>query len=436
MKQIMKRINKLYLIRLITALAVAGLSVAAFAGFYFINVFDIQLVSLWQRLLVDFSVFAAVLMGLLLIFTLLFGRVYCSTVCPLGLYQELLTLIFRRKKLKVKESGKWFVFAKYLLAAAVFGALCGSSAILVKFIDPYSLFGSAATGVTLGTAAACLLVPLVWFKGRFFCTCICPVGTVLGLISKFAVNKIYIENDKCISCGLCAAKCPSDCINFKDKKVDNEACVKCFKCLSSCGKGALHYGIDKGKTNNPPFNPVRRKLIIGAVAAAVFAGAFKGSAELKNKITAKIKGVILPAGAGNAKEFANCCLNCNLCVQNCPMKILKKADKDFSAVHIDFSDSFCDYNCNECMKACPSGAIKRLSLAEKQKTQIAVAKVNSEMCIGCGLCVMTCPKKAITKTDENISMVHQDMCIGCGACKIACPVSAIEVFTVENQKIV
>lgn len=422
--------NKKYrYLRGVIAVIVGVLSVLAFAGmFYPVQIFDVQLTALLQRALVDFSLFTGILLAGLLIVTFLFGRIYCSTLCPLGLYQEFLMLLFRRK-VSVQKNKPY----KYFLAAITFGALVGGTAYLVRLIDPYTLFGSAVSGAWLGVSVLVALAVLVWFKGRLFCANICPVGVLLGLISKHAVNRIYIENDKCVSCGLCAAKCPTGSIDFRNKAVDNETCIKCFKCMGGCRRSGIHYG---RKAEAPvPFNPSRRRLLIGGAVVAAFALAVKGGIELGKAVAAKIKKVIVPAGAGSAEEFANRCLNCNLCVQNCPMKILKKANGDYPAVHIDYEDSFCDYNCNKCSQICPSGAIKRLTLAEKQKTQIGLAVINKQTCVKCGLCVMKCPRKAITKEDGQIPLVDANECIGCGACANGCPVKAISIVPIEKQKI-
>lgn len=193
----------------------------------------------------------------------------------------------------------------------------------------------------------------------------------------------------------------------------------------------MHYGTKPAE--QVPFEASRRRLVLGG-AAAVFILAVKGGVELTKKISAKVKSFIVPAGAVSAKDFADRCLNCNLCVQNCPMKILKKANEDYPCVHIDYSESFCDYDCHKCSEVCPSGAIKKLSLTEKQKTQIGVAAIDENICIKCGLCVMKCPRQVIDKEEGGFPTVDTNGCIGCGACHSACPVHAIKILPVERQK--
>lgn len=419
-----------YYLRLLLAVVCFGLSVAAIIGFFYpIKIFDAQLLALGQRTFVDFSVFAGILFLSILLFTFLFGRLYCSIICPLGVWQELLGLLFRRKQSKHKN-----LAYKYIIAAVVWGMLIGGSVFIARMIDPYTLFGSAMTGVVWGGVVLFLIAILVCFKGRWFCTNICPVGAALGIISKHGVCKIYVDEAQCVSCGQCAAKCSAGCIDFKNKAIDNEACVKCLKCLDICPKNAIHYGIKPAQ--EVPFNSQRRRLLVGGVAlVAVFALAVKGGIALSKNVAAKVKKVILPAGAGNVDDFANRCLNCNLCVQNCPMKIIKKADGDVKTVHLDYQDGFCDYDCHKCSEICPSGAIKRISLAEKQKTQIALAMIDNERCVKCGLCVRKCPRQIIVKEGDSFPMISADECIGCGACAQACPVQAITIVSVEKQRV-
>lgn len=417
-------------LRITVALIVALLFIAAFAGkFYGVKIFDIQLVALLQN--IRWSTAAALGLFAIVLVTFIGGRLYCSTLCPLGIFQELLIAIFHRKQKMQKNR-----IVKYFIAAVVFGSLIGGTVFLLRVLDPYSLSGAAASGALIGVCALVLIAVLSWFKGRYFCTNICPVGALLGLISKFSLCKIYISKDTCVSCGNCAKRCPSGCIDFKNKQVDNEICVKCLKCTTICPKNSLHYGQNLQLDNQPEFSIRRRQFIIGAAILTVFGGAVSGGINLAKMIAQKFKNIIVPAGADNAGDFANRCLNCNLCVQNCPMKIIKKADAQYPAVHIEYDSAFCAFDCHKCGEVCPSGAIKRMDLAQKQKTRIGLAHIDENTCIRCGLCIMKCPRETIVRNDEGIVKIVPEGCIGCGACKIVCPAQAISVAAVEKQTII
>lgn len=418
----------LFHIRFGLALTIGVLTLLAFTGFFYpIPFLDAQLTALFQRILIDFSFFALILLLALLILTLLFGRLYCSVLCPLGLCQELLMLI-RRRRVGVQKNYCY----KYLIAVIAFCTLIGGTVLIIRLIDPYSLFGAAAGKTIGGLIALTALMLLVWFKGRFFCAQICPVGTILGLLSKHARNQIYIDPQTCITCGLCARKCPTGCIDYQNKTVHNETCVKCFKCLTACRQNSIRYGTRP--SFEPAFDPTRRHLLVSAGIVGLAVLAAKGGVTLTRQIAHKIKNVILPAGAGNAADFANRCLNCNLCVQNCPMKILQKANAHYPAIHIDYGSNFCDYDCHKCATICPSGAIKRLTLSEKQQTQIALAVIDTNKCIKCGLCVMKCPRQIIQKPRNDFPQINPNGCIGCGTCQSTCPVQAIHMIPVENQR--
>ena len=415
--------------RAILALLVAVLAVGGIFGwFYPLKIFDIQLVPLLQRSLVNFSWFVLILLLGLMVLALVLGRVYCSVLCPLGLLQEAMMIIFRRKNTMHKN---WPY--KYFIAAVACGVLIGGSALVVRWIDPYTLFGSAATGAAIGLGALILLAVLVWFKGRWFCANICPVGAVLGLLAKKAWVKVYINQDKCVACGMCARQCPVGCIDIKNKTVDNEMCIKCMKCQGVCKFGALQLG--KAPKAEPKFNAGRRRFLIGGAALLVLAAAAKSGISIAKSIGKKVKATILPAGAGNVEDFANRCLNCNLCVARCPMKIIKKADAEHPTVHLDYSEAFCNYKCHRCSKVCPSGAIKTLSLEEKRRTQIAIAQVDEDVCVKCGLCVHECPRQIIVKEEGGFPKISPDECIGCGACYNVCPVRAISMQEVTQQRL-
>lgn len=336
---------------------------AFFSAFYPVKIFDLQLTALLQRFLVDVSLTAAILLSALLLLTLFFGRVYCSTLCPFGLLQEFLMLFFRRRT-GFRQNRP----AKYFLAAVFFGVLLGGTVAVIRLIDPYALFGSAASGALPGLAAFGFVAVLTWFLDVFLRQHLSGRNPPRPACRP-CPQKILINPEQCVSCGLCATGCPTGSIDFRSKTVNNETCIKCFKCLAVCRQNGIDYRSEPVAA--VPFSPERRRLLTAAAAAAVLSVAVKGGIRLSRTIADKTKKVILPAGAGNPGEFASRCLNCNLCVAGCPMKIIKKASADYPAVHIDYAESFCDYDCHNCSAVCPSGAIKKFLWQKSRKHKSA-----------------------------------------------------------------
>ena len=419
-----------YKIRLVSGAILLILFIAGITGLFLpLKIFDLQFGALAQRVFVDFSLVTLAIFCVLILITALSGRFYCSLLCPLGLMQEFFALIIKKKNKKTAD----YPF-KYFLAAAAFGMLTGSSALLLRHLEPYTLFGSAFTLSAYGISALAVIFVLVFFKNRFFCTNICPAGAVLGLISKFSPYKIQINKDKCVSCGMCEKNCPSGCIDSKEKTLNNSTCIRCLKCLDICPKGGIT--LKKVQKEEVKFSPERRRVIIGTAAVIFFGAMVKTGLALKDKIAHKLKNIILPPGAVSEERFINKCYNCNLCVKNCPNKIIKKADENFNAVHIDYSNGFCKYDCNICSQICPAGAIKRISKEEKQKTRIAMAMINTEKCAQCGKCAIACPTHAIINEEGKPPVLNAQKCIGCGACKNACPSGAIEIYSIKEQKVI
>ena len=418
--------------RYLVAVVVFVLCVMALIGYaYPVKIFDIQFVPALQYGLISGLGVTFILFVALIVLTLVFGRVYCSTLCPLGLYQEILTIVFKPFYKKRKKQTMKHYRVAYFGAMILFGALCGGTVVLLRLFDPYSVAGNAFSGAWFGIGFVTALSVLVFFKKRFFCVNICPVGVILGILSRFSPYQIRIDTDKCKTCGLCARECPCGSIDFKNHTVNNETCVKCFKCLPHCAHQALFYGLPKKKLI--AFSLKRRQLLWAGAVVAVFGAAFKSGAALSQLAVRKIKKVILPAGSENVEKFANRCLNCNLCVQNCPMKIIKPATAEVPFVHLDYGDKYCDFDCHKCSEICPSGAIKHLTLLQKQRTKIATALVREDMCISCGLCVRECPKHIIIKEDGEVPIIRFDECIGCGKCASVCPVKAISIVPVNQQ---
>lgn len=421
--------KKLYKIRLAVALVVLLATILAVVGFYPFKFLDIEFTPLFQRAVYDYSIFAISLFVGLILFTIFFGRLYCSTLCPFGILQEVFAIIYSKIiKKKTFKTSKSYIF-KYFISAITLGSLIAGSAILIRYIDPYTIFASFISLSIFGIIATIIVLALVFFKNRFFCTNICPVGAFLGLISKSSINKINI-NDDCIKCHKCEKSCPSGSIDVENKTVDNETCVKCLKCISICPKSAIKY-------NNKPvqFSNNKRTFLTRLGILAFIGAGYAMGIRFSKTIASKVKNIILPAGAIDTNTMANKCLNCNLCINNCPNKILEKANDDFSTVHINYTkgEKYCKFDCNNCSKSCPSGAIKKISLEEKQKTRIAMAIIKDN-CISCGNCAKACPKGAITLQEVGKpAILDASKCIGCNKCKTVCRIEAIDVVAINKQ---
>ena len=181
------------------------------------------------------------------------GRLYCSVACPLGLAQDLVRFCFGwfLPRKAARPLARWVVMVRFsLLVLFAVGAVFGFTGLLA----PYGIFGrfmslcvsrvgKPAVGVTLWAAllfAFVMATSLV--RARWWCNRVCPVGTFLGLFSRFAVFRVRIDAAKCVKCGLCAKRCDKGALAVRDDRsiaVDSASCVACFDCVGSCRKEAL-----------------------------------------------------------------------------------------------------------------------------------------------------------------------------------------------------
>ena len=328
-----------------------------------------------------------VIVALLLLLTLVFGRIYCSVICPLGVFQDIVSNYASKKKrfrFKYKK-------AKTILRISVLTAFVALTAAgllsVANIIAPYSAFGRIATNLlapiwafgnnilaniaeffnsyafytteivfkgiaVFVTSLLTLFIVgfMAWKSGRSYCNTICPVGTILGYFAKFSILKPVIDHSKCIKCGLCARNCKAECINSKGGEIDYTRCVSCFNCIGSCKTNAISYSWRRYKNNGEnakvakPIKPAKKEasnaykqagksryaflsslfLFGGSVVAK--AQAFKvdgGLAPLKKRNSPKRHTRIVPPGAKSIDNFANKCTGCQLCVSACPSKVLK-----------------------------------------------------------------------------------------------------------------
>ncbi len=433
--------------------------------------------------LVSFLSGGAFIFVFFLILTLLFGRVYCSLFCPLGIMQDCVSKVaswFKSKKGKRFRYSKPHTALRVTICVISFAVLAIFGARFFAWIDPYSNFGKIATQLidpvfiginnllakifpaaifhrsysalvwgsfAFGAAFCLVVVVMSAFRGRLYCNTICPVGTLLGYISKISLFKLAIDKSECIKCSACINVCKSECIDVATGEVDESRCVVCLNCTTVCKKQGLKFvrrSSLKGDANSAadesqkPVNQGRREAI-GAVAllgATMVGMGLKGRNEAAAE-PEEIKGIIPPGGV-SLEHLKNHCTACQACVEACPNRIISPAFGEYGTANlmlpvIHYKKQFCGFNCNICSNVCPNGALKPLSVEEKRKVQIGRVEFIAKNCIvfkhktDCGACDEHCPTKAITMKEWKgrpglyFPTVNPDMCIGCGGCEYVCP---------------
>lgn len=405
----------------------------------------------------------------LVLLTLLFGRVYCSFLCPLGIMQDGIyrIRISGAKKKRFQQSySPALNILRYVILAVFIAALAFSTGAAAYLIEPYSIFGrmvSSLMGKSLVIAAisACTFVViafLVWKYGRTWCNTICPVGAILSVFSRWSLFKPVINTDKCNNCGLCGKGCRASCIDTKNHKVDTSRCVVCFDCIDNCNSGAISFGVRLGKpapADNAQETSASRRAFITASALAVGSATLKAQeghgalAPLVDRQKPQRKTPVVPAGSTSLKSFNDHCVGCQLCVDACPNGVLTPSlsfDR-FMQPQMDFEKGFCRPECNACSRVCPAGAITELLPEEKSSVSIGHAVYNPDLCVvktddvDCGNCARHCPAGAISMVKsealggKRIPAVNPERCIGCGRCEYVCPSRPVSAIYIEGNEV-
>ena len=393
----------------------------------------------------------AVIAGLAVL-TFLFGRIYCSIICPLGVMQDVFGWLGKKSKKNRYTFSKEYKWLRYgLLAIFIAGCLAGVGTI-IELLAPCSAFGRICTmllqplwmldnnalasiaehyesyafyGVDvwmkslpvffIALLTLIIIAILAWRNGRTYCNTICPVGTVLSFISRFSLLKIHFDEDKCKNCSLCTKNCKAACIDFKNHKVDYSRCVVCGDCIKSCKFGALSYsrktsGTSKtGTTSDASVDANKRSFLIATalVSTAALAQEKKhvdgGLADIIEKKAPERKTPIVPPGARSLKHMTQHCTGCQLCVSKCPNDVLRPSMDITNLMQpvMSFEKGYCRPECTRCSEVCPAGAIKLIDKEEKSGIQIGHAVVYPDFCLSalgeneCGNCARHCPVGAI-----------------------------------------
>ena len=462
--------------------------------------------------------------------TLLMGRIYCSVICPLGVMQDAIAW-FRKKKNKYSYSPERTVL-RYTVLVVACASLALGVAWLGGLIFPYSTYGRIVSTIVApiyklannGLAALAahygsyafyevdvwlksvsalvvalltwgIIAMLAWKGGRTWCNTICPVGTLLGLISRHSLFKMTIDADKCKNCRKCERNCKASCINIDTHTIDYSRCVVCGNCEGQCAFDALSLSPTLSKEEGAssalgsPFTPplegtgeagAGRRAVLTSVALLAGTALAKAQSKVEPKTTdggladiikkkrPKREKLITPPGSLSIRNLRSHCTACQLCIDACPNDVLRPSSslERFMQPEVSYERGYCRPECNRCSQVCPTSAIQPVSVEERTAIQVGHAVWTRDLCIPvkdekpCGLCARKCPAQAIQmvplqagvhqdgwrwRDADNqeiprekvllIPVVNEEKCIGCGACENLCPSNPISAIHVEGHEV-
>ena len=456
----------------------------------------------------------------LVVLTLVFGRVYCSVICPLGVLQDGISWLGTHKSkrpYKYKKELKWLRYGVWALFVI---ALVAGVQVFVALLAPYSAYGRMVQNLLqplylwgnnllawlaeragsyafyprevwmrslptflIAIVTLVVIVVLSFKGGRTWCNSICPVGTTLSFLSRFAMFRPVIDADQCVRCKTCEVKCKAQCISITKEAVhiDYSRCVDCFNCIDTCPKGGLKYRFAWGSGAKTPKNApklaekdhsgaesaknapesAQRRAFLAGTAIAVGAAALKGIEARAQEVAKKTDGgfadvlpkqapkretPITPPGSLGARNFYRRCTGCQLCIAECPNNVLRPSTdlNHLMQPEMSFEKGYCRPECTRCGELCPAGAILPISKETKTNFHLGTAGVNTDLCLEatgksqCGKCAQVCPTGAIMMVEQGDvrrPVVAEEVCIGCGKCEYLCPVRPISAITVNGREV-
>lgn len=427
------------------------------------------------------------------LFTLLLGRFFCGWICPLGTILDLVTRRIRKTAPLRYLQGNvkyWLLFP--LLFAALFNinlvGLLDPIALLVRALtfSLYPLFGDSVRQVWVGLYRVLgegrdplapayhflrsyllpfretfyplaflslllflLILLLERYEKRAWCRRLCPLGTLLGLLSRFSLLR-RTPPALCADCGDCSGHCPA---SFDRDILREEECIRCMECSLRCrfSRVEFHFaGIGGG-----PYLPERRVVVGGLLSGFFLARLFRFRSPDSHAR------LLRPPGVRDESEFLKKCVRCGECMKVCLKNALYPAlfqggvEGIYTPLLIPRL-GYCEYNCTLCGQVCPTGAIPDLPVEVKRREVMGKAVLDRNWClpfakgITCIVCEEHCPipGKAIRIERESVvdafgrtvelqkPHVIDELCTGCGICEHVCPLegkSAIEVFAVTDR---
>ncbi len=405
----------------------------------------------------------------LLIATIVFGRFFCSFVCPFGTLHHMTGSIRPSLKGKTqvdanrttnKRRIKYFLLIIFITAATVgvnYSGLMDPISFLSRSVTT-SILPAIGIGLRnffetlafsdikmfnyLGYGLEALAAPLFgyedkafqtgWFIGflflfilllnrirpRFWCRVLCPLGALLGIFSKFNILELSKDEKKCTHCGACVKTCQGAASPEPGEQWQNSECLLCFNCTNTCKEDALSFRF-RNFSKKTPETDVGRRAVMGGLVAGV-------SLPLLGRLDGKISktvspDLIRPPGSLSEPEFLDLCQRCGLCMKVCPTNVINPALSEgglagFWTPNLIMTMGYCEYTCTLCTSVCPTGAIAELTAKQKIETPVRIgsAYVDRGRCLpwngntSCIVCEEHCPTSPKAIYFKNDVIVRPD----------------------------
>jgi MauM/NapG family ferredoxin protein len=437
-------------------------------------------------------IFSAAMIALAVVF----GRFFCGWICPLGSCIDIFGA-FKKKKRELSDEAnrlarriKYYLFGA-VLAFALLGVQIGwifdpvviagrflsmnlipTLVRLLNFLfiaaikysgspalltDAYHSLRGTALGVkniyfdhSLSIFAIFLLVTLTAFVlKRAWCRMFCPLGALYAVAGRFSPFKRVIDN--CAKCGKCRPSCRMGAIKDDFSYVKSE-CVLCMDCVYDCPAHITRFGFRSGNDHfhtgsgrsGDTQNISRRSFLLMILGIFPLLGA-RPADKSPGAGT-----VLRPPAALAEEDFVNRCIRCGNCMKACITNGLQPVMFEAGPGGIWTPKlvprkGYCEYNCVLCGQTCPTGAIPRLTVEQKHKVRLGLARIDKSLCLpwargsSCIVCQEHCPvaEKAIKLDDytgpPSKPVIDESLCTGCGICENKCPVDPVRAIKVEPR---
>jgi len=420
-----------------------------------------------------------------LVLVAVFGNFFCGWFCPLGATLDFFDrFLFREKKRsrplddQPLRRGRFGIFI-FAVAAGLMGlqvlylldpiSLITRTMVIAFYPPAVYIYNSLLPEVQRFLPSNPFILPAVklpvfkvnllilfFFLGvlalgvirrRFWCRYLCPLGTLFSLASRLRVVRRSVD-DTCIRCQKCSKACTLGAIPGENpREYRQQDCISCFQCLD-CPPGATAFGFHLPGWKAAEGVSLSRRYVVGSLAFGAFSALAIKTNPLQTESGLKNNRLIRPPGSLPEKKFVSVCTGCGECLKVCPNNALQSTFLEAGLAGLYTPRlvpriGYCEEHCNFCGRVCPTEAILPLSVEEKQKIQMGVAKIDKTRCIAyeegkiCLVCNEQCSYHAIVGDEKKRPIVKEEICTGCGICENKCPVegeSAIIVYTSGVQK--